>query len=82
MRVQQFATGLVFVQQAFKDEDAEVVSHTEDKGGEDDVHNIELDPEYAHYSGVYQPSHGHRQEAEQCTFESAVREPENEEDEA
>ena len=73
MRIEQFVAGLVFVQQAFKDEDAEVVTHTEDKGGEDDVHNIELHPEYAHYSGDYQPSHCHRQEAEQCEFESAVR---------
>ena len=72
MRVQQLLACLVFIQQAFHDEDAEVVAHTENKGRKDNVHDIELHPEHPHYSGDYQPTDCHRQEAEQCQFESAV----------
>ena len=72
MRVQQLLAGLVFIQQTFHDEDAEIVSHTENECGEDNVHDIELNPEHPHYSGDYQPADRHRQEAEQCQFQPSV----------
>ena len=75
VRVKQLLSCLVPVQQAFHDEYAEIVAHTEDECGENDVHDIELDSQEAHYSSDYDPAYSHRKEAEQCQLQPAVRNP-------
>ena len=70
----------VLILAALGDEDGVVVALSEDEGGEDDVDDVELDAQQRHDAQYPQPAHRHGEEGEQCQFDAAEGEPEEEED--
>ena len=79
MRSQQLLACLVLVKQALKNENAEVVPHSENEGGKYDIDNVELHSEHTHHSDNDDPAQQHRQETEKGQFNAAERKPEHEE---
>ena len=76
MRIHQLSTGTIFMEKPVHDENTEIIPHTENERGQDDIHYIELNTKHFHDSRDDNPADRHRQETEQCQFEPAVRKPE------
>ena len=81
MRNQEFPSRLVLMQESLQYEDAEIISHSENEGGENDVHDVELYPENAHHSNDEDPAQQHRQETQHGQLNAAEGQPQDEEDE-
>ena len=67
--------GLVLVFQPLGNEDAVIVSHAKDKGGQDNVHYIELQPRQAHDYPDPDPAHRQRQEGNQSKVQRPKADP-------
>ena len=74
-RWQQLLLIGIFVDETVGDEDGVVVALSEDKGGQNDVDDVELHVEQTHDAQNPYPSQCHRQECQQCQFQSAERQP-------
>ena len=65
----------IFIDQSFGYKDGVVVTLSEDKGGQDDIDDIELDAQQLHQSQYPNPAYGQRQERQQGQLNGAKREP-------
>ena len=81
MRNQEFPSRLVLLQESLQYEYAEIIPHSENEGGENDVHDVELNPQNAHNSYDEYPAQQHRQETQHGQFNAAEGEPQDEENE-
>ena len=69
----------VFVEQALCDENRVVIALTENEGGQNDVHDVELDASQMHDAQNPSPAHRQGQKGQQRQFQAPKREAEEEE---
>ena len=77
--VKNLLSGFELVFQPLGNEDAVVISHTKDKGGQNNVDDIELQARQAHNSPDPNPAHGQRQEGNERKFQRAETDPQEDE---
>ncbi len=80
MRTEQFAPRAVLLQEAVHDKDREVVTDTEDKGGQDHIHDVETDVEERHQTQDNHPGDAHRQESHHRQLDTSVGDPQRHQD--
>ena len=78
-RRQEFLLVGILVEESVGDEYCIVIALTEDKGGKDDINDVELHAEEIHQSQYPQPAHGHWQERQKAKLQSAEGQPEEQE---
>ena len=77
--MQNLLAGLILVLQPFGNEDAVIVSHTEDEGSQNNIDNVELQAREAHNSPYPNPANSQRQEGNEREFQRAKAKPEENE---
>ena len=79
MRVQYFLACTVLVLQSVHNENTEIITDTEYKGRQDDIDDIELNPQDSHQPEDNHPTDQHREKTHQRKFDTSVREPQGKE---